>query len=63
MLLIDLSLFHQYALFDLSDTYTCSASGEWVSGGGKTEMPKCIAGMTLNVFVIFSHVSHFRIYE
>lgn len=24
------------------DTYTCSASGEWVSGGGKTEMPKCI---------------------
>uniref|UniRef100_A0A3Q1KAJ8 Complement component 1, s subcomponent n=1 Tax=Anabas testudineus TaxID=64144 RepID=A0A3Q1KAJ8_ANATE len=23
------------------DTYTCSASGDWVSDGGRTEMPKC----------------------
>ncbi|XP_037640143.1 complement C1s subcomponent-like [Sebastes umbrosus] len=32
----------KYYTLEGDDTYTCSASGEWVSGGGKTEMPKCI---------------------
>ncbi|XP_051263035.1 uncharacterized protein LOC127367322 [Dicentrarchus labrax] len=31
-----------YYILEGDDTYTCSASGEWVSAGGKTEMPKCI---------------------
>ncbi|XP_074539378.1 transmembrane protease serine 9-like [Halichoeres trimaculatus] len=24
------------------DTYTCGADGEWISNGGKTEMPRCV---------------------
>ncbi|TDH11635.1 hypothetical protein EPR50_G00062970 [Perca flavescens] len=32
----------KYYTLEGDDVYTCSASGEWVSGGGKTEMPKCI---------------------
>lgn len=32
----------KYYTLEGDDTYTCSASGEWVSGGGKTEVPKCI---------------------
>ncbi|KAK9513981.1 hypothetical protein VZT92_027474 [Zoarces viviparus] len=32
----------KYYTLEGDDFYTCSASGEWVSGGGKTEMPKCI---------------------
>lgn len=45
-------------MFILSDTYTCNAKGEWESGDGETKMPKCIEGMTLNVFRRFSHISH-----
>ncbi|XP_047454257.1 complement C1s subcomponent-like [Mugil cephalus] len=33
----------KYYALEGDDTYTCSASGEWVSAGGSTEMPKCIA--------------------
>lgn len=33
-----------YDFFILLDTYTCNASGDWLSGSGKTEMPKCIEG-------------------
>lgn len=32
-----------YYTLEGDDTYTCSASGEWVSVGGQTEMPKCKA--------------------
>ncbi|KAK5861785.1 hypothetical protein PBY51_017235 [Eleginops maclovinus] len=32
----------KYYTLDGDDTYTCSASGDWVSSSGKTEMPKCI---------------------
>ncbi|XP_054477572.1 complement C1s subcomponent [Anoplopoma fimbria] len=31
-----------YYTLEGDDLYTCSASGEWVSDVGKTEMPKCI---------------------
>ncbi|XP_071326519.1 complement C1s subcomponent [Trachinotus anak] len=36
-----------YYMLEGDDTYTCSASGEWVSGGGETHMPKCtpVCGM------------------
>ncbi|XP_070767920.1 ovochymase-like, partial [Enoplosus armatus] len=32
----------KYYKLEGDDTYTCNANGEWESGGGKTEMPKCI---------------------
>nr|AIZ96980.1 complement component 1s [Oplegnathus fasciatus] len=32
----------KYYTLEGEDTYTCNANGEWVSDGGKTEMPKCI---------------------
>lgn len=55
-------LFYQKYLFNPSDTYTCSASGDWVSGGDKKEMPKCTEGTTLYVlFLTFSHMSCFWI--
>ncbi|XP_038567056.1 complement C1s subcomponent-like [Micropterus salmoides] len=31
----------KYYTLEGDDTFTCSASGEWVSDGGKTELPKC----------------------
>ncbi|XP_039973441.1 complement C1s subcomponent-like [Xiphias gladius] len=31
----------KYYTLEGKDTYTCSASGEWVSVGGETQMPKC----------------------
>lgn len=31
----------KYYVLEGDDTYTCDASGDWVSGSGKTEMPKC----------------------
>lgn len=34
------------------DTYTCSADGEWISVGGKSELPKCIEG-TLSNFIFY----------
>ncbi len=47
-----------YAFFNLLDTYTCNANGDWESNGGKTEMPKCIEGMTLNVCLTYSQNNH-----
>ncbi|XP_068591550.1 ovochymase [Cebidichthys violaceus] len=32
----------EYYTLEGDDLYICSANGEWVSGGDKTEMPKCI---------------------
>ncbi|XP_068425833.1 transmembrane protease serine 9 [Clinocottus analis] len=32
----------KYYTLEGDDLYTCTASGEWVSRGGQTEMPKCI---------------------
>ncbi|XP_029308137.1 LOW QUALITY PROTEIN: mannan-binding lectin serine protease 2 [Cottoperca gobio] len=32
----------KYYTLEGDATYTCSASGEWVSGGGNMQMPKCI---------------------
>ncbi|XP_065813950.1 ovochymase [Labrus bergylta] len=32
----------KYYKLEGDETYTCSANGEWVSSGGKMEMPKCV---------------------
>ncbi|XP_029958968.1 calcium-dependent serine proteinase [Salarias fasciatus] len=32
----------EYYTLEGDDKYTCTASGEWVSDGGETKMPKCI---------------------
>ncbi|XP_034553132.1 complement C1s subcomponent-like [Notolabrus celidotus] len=32
----------KYYKLDGDDTYTCNYNGEWVSSGGKTELPKCV---------------------
>ncbi|KAM6910685.1 complement C1s subcomponent [Xenentodon cancila] len=39
-----------YYVLKGNDTYTCSASGEWVSANGKSEMPRCteVCGMLEN---------------
>ncbi|KAM9353768.1 complement C1s subcomponent [Symphorus nematophorus] len=39
---IQLNCSSNYYTLEGDDTYTCDANGKWVSGGGKTEMPKCI---------------------
>ncbi|XP_045900050.1 complement C1s subcomponent-like isoform X2 [Micropterus dolomieu] len=31
----------KYYTLEGDDTFTCSASGDWISRGGKTELPKC----------------------
>lgn len=38
---IQLNCRSEYYTLEGDDTYTCNANGEWVSGSGKTEMPKC----------------------
>ncbi|XP_034409661.1 mannan-binding lectin serine protease 2-like [Cyclopterus lumpus] len=40
---IQFSCSSKYYTLEGDDVYTCRASGEWVSGGGQKEMPKCIA--------------------
>ncbi|XP_070690977.1 ovochymase [Pempheris klunzingeri] len=39
---IQLKCSSKYYTLEGDDKYTCMASGDWVSRGGKTEMPKCI---------------------
>ncbi|XP_041797872.1 complement C1s subcomponent-like [Chelmon rostratus] len=38
---IQLNCRSEHYTLEGDDTYTCNANGEWVSGSGKTEMPKC----------------------
>ncbi|XP_068179770.1 ovochymase [Antennarius striatus] len=38
---IQLRCSSKYYQLEGDDTYTCNAEGEWMSNGGKTEMPKC----------------------
>ena len=42
-----------FPLFDLSDKYTCSAGGKWVSSSGTSQMPTCTPGTTSNTFLTF----------
>ncbi|KAM7383289.1 hypothetical protein PAMP_002956 [Pampus punctatissimus] len=44
---IQFSCSSKYYTLEGDDIYTCSASGQWESSGGKTEMPKCseVCGM------------------
>lgn len=45
-------VFVSMIFFMPADTYTCDADGEWVSVGGKSELPKCIEGTLLNSSLI-----------
>nr|XP_019948213.1 PREDICTED: uncharacterized protein LOC109633063 [Paralichthys olivaceus] len=38
---IQLTCSSKYYTLEGDDTYTCSAGGKWVSGGGTSQMPKC----------------------
>uniref|UniRef100_A0A3Q1FWV0 Calcium-dependent serine proteinase-like n=1 Tax=Acanthochromis polyacanthus TaxID=80966 RepID=A0A3Q1FWV0_9TELE len=40
---VQFSCSSKYYRLDGDDTYTCNASGEWTSAGGRTELPECTA--------------------
>lgn len=46
----------KFPLFNLSDTFICSASGEWLSARGNAAFPKCIPGT--DVLLQFSVSQH-----